>query len=182
VLRVHDDDDVRQDGGHGRRRRRSLSAAEERKNYFRDPLKRDLNAYTHLAGPVVPLQLPNATGRPVQERRDRIGQVEQSALNAAVQENRLERPPSPPEVQQYKRQVRLNQDMNCMKFSANYLYSSVVYETHTGTQIPIYVFLFWELRGLGPNPHSSICERFISSQDWFTYFLQQNRQIDRGNI
>jgi hypothetical protein len=107
VLRVHDDDDVRQDGGHSRRRRRSLSAAEERENYFRDPLKRDLNAYTHLAGPVVPLPLPNPSSRTVQERRDRIGQ------------DRLERPPSPPpEVQQYKHQVRLNQDM---KFSANYL-------------------------------------------------------------
>jgi hypothetical protein len=106
VLRVHDDDDVRQDGGHSMRRR-SLSAAEERENYFRDPLKRDLNAYTHLAGPVVPLNLPNAISRTVQERRDRIGQVEQSALNAAVQENRLERPPSPPEVPQYKHQVRI---------------------------------------------------------------------------
>jgi len=102
VLRVHDDDDVRQDGGHIRQRR-----SEERENYFRDPLKRDLNAYTHLAGPVVPLQLPSPTGRTVQERRDRIGQVEQSALNTAVQD-RLERPPSPPpEVQQYKHQVRL---------------------------------------------------------------------------
>ncbi len=124
VLRVHDDDDVRQDGGHSRRRR-SLSAAEERENYFRDPLKRDLNAYTHLAGPVVPLQLPNPTGRTVQERRDRIGQVEQSAV-----QDRLERPPSPPpEVQQYKHQVRLNQGMNCMKFPTYYFVSLVVYET-----------------------------------------------------
>jgi hypothetical protein len=105
VLRVHDDDDVRQDGGHSRKRRRSLSAAEERENYFRDPLKRDLNAYTHLACPVVPLNLPNATGRTVQDRRDRIGQVEQSAV-----QDRLERPPSPPQVQQYTHQVRLNQD------------------------------------------------------------------------
>jgi hypothetical protein len=125
VLRVHDDDDVRQDGGHSRRRTRSLSAAEERENYFRDPLKRDLNAYTHLAGPVVPVQLPNATVRTVQERQDRIGQVEQSAV-----QDRLARPPSPPpEVQQYKHQVRLSQDKNCMTFSANYLFSSVVYET-----------------------------------------------------
>jgi hypothetical protein len=114
VLRVHDDDDVRQDGGHSRRRRLSLSVAEERENYFRDPLKRDLNAYTHLTGPVVPLQLPNATGRTVQERRDRIGQVERSVLNTEVQD-RLERPPSPPKVQQYKHQVRFNQYSNSMQ-------------------------------------------------------------------
>ncbi len=30
--------------------------------------------------------------------------------------------------------------------------------------------------------HSCICERFIYSQDPSTYFLQQNRQIDHGNI
>jgi hypothetical protein len=33
---------------------------------------------------------------------------------------------------------------------------------------PIYVFLFWE--------------RFIFSEDRSNYFLQQTRQIDRGNI
>ncbi len=158
MLRVHDDDDVRQDGGHRSRQRRSLSAAEERENYFRDPLKRDLNAYTHLAGPVVPLQLPNPTGRTVQERRERIGQVEQSALNAAVQEDRLERPPSPPpEVQQDKRQVRLNQDMNCMKCSANYLFSSVVYEIHTVMKIPF----LGTARPQSQFPHSCVCERFL---------------------
>ena len=31
-------------------------------------------------------------------------------------------------------------------------------------------------------PHSCIFERFIYSQDQFTYFLQQNRQTHRGNI
>ncbi len=31
-------------------------------------------------------------------------------------------------------------------------------------------------------PHSCVCERFIYSQGWSTSFLQQNRQIDRGNI
>ncbi len=31
-------------------------------------------------------------------------------------------------------------------------------------------------------PHSCVCERFIQSQDRSTYFLQQNRQTDRGNI
>jgi hypothetical protein len=30
--------------------------------------------------------------------------------------------------------------------------------------------------------HSCVCERFICSQDGSTYFLQQNRQTDSGNI
>jgi hypothetical protein len=35
-----------------------------------------------------------------------------------------------------------------------------------------------------PQPHfshSCVCERFIYSQDWSTYFLQQKRQTHRGN-
>jgi hypothetical protein len=49
---------------------------------------------------------------------------------------------------------------------------------------PIYVFLFWELRGLSPyfHIHVSVSYVFIYSQDRFTYFLPQNRQINRGNI
>ncbi len=45
---------------------------------------------------------------------------------------------------------------------------------------PIYVFLFWELRGLSPNfhIHVSVSDLYIRS----TYFLQQNRQTDCGNI
>ncbi len=31
-------------------------------------------------------------------------------------------------------------------------------------------------------PHSCVYERFIQSQDRSTYFLQQNRQTDPGNI
>ncbi len=31
-------------------------------------------------------------------------------------------------------------------------------------------------------PLSCVCEQFIYSQDLSTYFLQQNRQIDRSNI
>jgi hypothetical protein len=31
-------------------------------------------------------------------------------------------------------------------------------------------------------PRSCVCERFLYPQDWSTYFLQQNRQIDCGNI
>jgi hypothetical protein len=30
-------------------------------------------------------------------------------------------------------------------------------------------------------PHSCVCERFIYSQDWSTYLLQQNWQTDPGN-
>ncbi len=41
------------------------------------------------------------------------------------------------------------------------------FDTHCNEN-PIYVFLFW------------VCEGFIFSQDRSTYFLQQNRQIDRG--
>jgi hypothetical protein len=31
-------------------------------------------------------------------------------------------------------------------------------------------------------PHSCVCERFILTQERSSYFLQQNRQTDRGNI
>jgi hypothetical protein len=39
------------------------------------------------------------------------------------------------------------------------------------------------LRGLSPNFHIyvCVCERFMYSQNQSTSFLQQNRQIDRGN-
>jgi hypothetical protein len=48
---------------------------------------------------------------------------------------------------------------------------------------PIYVFLFWELHGLSTNFHIH-----VSMSDLYIprigphIFLQQNRQIDRGNI
>ncbi len=38
------------------------------------------------------------------------------------------------------------------------------------------------LRSQSKFPHSWVCERFIYSQDRSTYFLQQNRQINRGNV
>jgi hypothetical protein len=43
--------------------------------------------------------------------------------------------------------------------------------------------LFWELRGLSPNLHInvSVSDLYIYSQDRSIYFLQKNRQIDRGN-
>jgi hypothetical protein len=48
---------------------------------------------------------------------------------------------------------------------------------------PIYVFLFWELRGLSPNFHI-----YVSVSDLYIprigqhIFLQQNWQTDPGNM
>ncbi len=39
-----------------------------------------------------------------------------------------------------------------------------------------------ELRGHSPDCHIHVSEQFIYSQHRSTYFLQQNRQISRGNI
>jgi hypothetical protein len=38
---------------------------------------------------------------------------------------------------------------------------------------PIYVFLFWEVRGLSPNfyIHASVSDLYMYSQDRYTYFL-----------
>jgi hypothetical protein len=52
----------------------------------------------------------------------------------------------------------------------------------TATKIPV---MYSFLRIAWPQSqflHSCVCERFISSQDRSTYFLQQNRQTDLGNI
>ncbi len=48
---------------------------------------------------------------------------------------------------------------------------------------PIYVFLFWELRGLSPNfhIHVSVSDLYILRIGPHN-FLQQNRQLDPGNI
>jgi hypothetical protein len=48
---------------------------------------------------------------------------------------------------------------------------------------PIYVFLFWELVGLSPSfhIHVSVIDLYIPRIDPHV-FLQQNRQIHRGNI
>jgi hypothetical protein len=48
---------------------------------------------------------------------------------------------------------------------------------------PIYVFLFWELRVLSPNfhIHVSVSDLYIPRIGPHI-FLQQNRQIDQGNI
>jgi hypothetical protein len=55
--------------------------------------------------------------------------------------------------------------------------------TCTSTKKPIYMFLFWELvKPQSQFPYSCVCERLIYFQDQTTYFLQQNRQINRGNI
>ncbi len=47
---------------------------------------------------------------------------------------------------------------------------------------PIYVFLFWELRGLSPNFHVHVSVSDLYSQGRSTYFLQQIRQVDSGKI
>jgi hypothetical protein len=49
---------------------------------------------------------------------------------------------------------------------------------------PIYVFLFWELRGLSPNfhIHVSVSHLYIPRISLLHIFLQQNKQIDGGNI
>ncbi len=50
-------------------------------------------------------------------------------------------------------------------------------------EIPIYVFLFWELRGLSPNfhIHVSVSDLFILRIGPHIS-LQQNRQTHPGNI
>jgi hypothetical protein len=48
---------------------------------------------------------------------------------------------------------------------------------------PIYVFLFWELRGLSPNFHIHVSvSDFYISRIGPAISLQQNRQTDQGNI
>ncbi len=49
----------------------------------------------------------------------------------------------------------------------------------------IHAFIFWELHGPCPNfnIHVSVSDIYIPRiSQQFTYFLQQDRQIDRGNI
>ncbi len=50
-------------------------------------------------------------------------------------------------------------------------------------EIPIYVFLYWKLRSPSPNSHIhvSVSDLYIS-RNGPHIFLQQNRQIDHGNI
>jgi hypothetical protein len=57
----------------------------------------------------------------------------------------------------------------------NVLRCTVTKNTHC-KENPIYVFLFWESRGL------SVCERLINSRIGPNISLQQNRQTDTGNI
>ncbi len=48
---------------------------------------------------------------------------------------------------------------------------------------PIYVFLFWELRGLSPNFHIHVSVSNIYNPRIFPHIsLQQNRQTNPGNI
>jgi hypothetical protein len=56
-------------------------------------------------------------------------------------------------------------------------------KTHTATAIPYMYIPFLGIARPQPQfPHSCVCERFIYSQDRFTYFLQQKRQLHSGNI
>jgi hypothetical protein len=72
--------------------------------------------------------------------------------------------------------------MLLMTQSLSVLDFSPPYSAHCN-EIPIYVFFFWELRGLSPNfyIHVSECDLYISRICPFI-FLQQNRQTDHGNI
>jgi hypothetical protein len=48
---------------------------------------------------------------------------------------------------------------------------------------PIYSFLFWELRGLRPKFHIHVSVRDLYKPRIGPHiFLQQSKQIDRGNI
>ncbi len=48
---------------------------------------------------------------------------------------------------------------------------------------PIYVFLFWELRGLSPSFYIHVSENDLYIPRLGPHiFLQQNRQTDHGNI
>ncbi len=59
----------------------------------------------------------------------------------------------------------------------------IIYTSHVMhcIEITIYVFLFWEYRGLSPNFHFhvSVSDLYIPRISYIHYFLQQNRQIDR---
>jgi hypothetical protein len=46
----------------------------------------------------------------------------------------------------------------------------------------IYIFLFWELRGLSPNFHIHVSVSDLYIPRIATYFLKEKRQDDRGNI
>ncbi len=62
---------------------------------------------------------------------------------------------------------------------------SVKVDTGTDTlqkQFRLYIPFLGIARPQPQFQHSCVLERFIYSQDQSTYFLQQNRQTDRGNI
>jgi hypothetical protein len=58
----------------------------------------------------------------------------------------------------------------------------VTTSVHTAMKNPIYIFLFWELRGLSPNfhIHVSVSDLYMYSEVCPHIFA--SRQIDRGNI
>ncbi len=60
---------------------------------------------------------------------------------------------------------------------------SIVFQCLHCNENPIYVFLFGGIARFQSHfPHSCVCERFIYSRYRSTYFLQQNRQTDGGNM
>ncbi len=63
---------------------------------------------------------------------------------------------------------------------ASYIYQKLLHSNAN----PIYLFLFWELRGLSPcfHIHVYVSDLYMYSQNRSTYFLQRNRLIDPGNI
>ncbi len=70
-------------------------------------------------------------------------------------------------------------------------YSRTAWWTHKGKRLEqralqrklhIYIPLLGIARPQYQFPHLCVYERFIYSQDQSTYFLQQNRQTDPGNI
>ncbi len=61
-------------------------------------------------------------------------------------------------------------------FCTALLFTEIYCTTHC-KENPIYVFLFWELRGLSPNSHI-----YVSVSIGPHISLQQNRQTDPGNM
>ncbi len=61
------------------------------------------------------------------------------------------------------------------------LYRKTACSNYTATAIRLYIPFLGIARPQPQFPHSCVFERFIYSQDHYTYFLQQNRQTHRGN-
>ncbi len=73
--------------------------------------------------------------------------------------------------------------MFCIQKSVYTVHVNVTSSQLHCNKIPIYVFLFWELRGLSPNfyIHVFVSDLYIPRIGQHI-LLKQNRQIDLGNI